>query len=142
MILNPFNVDQKLQGVLEKFADDPENNLWLAYIKIEDASVPRKAIRNKTGFLLCAYISADVDEQGDYIQYLGIRHQLLLGVNIPASDLNNSVTRRKLWLMAKRLEDLLSENNFLVAVGPEDAPATDMRINFFLNYTRGTVALH
>lgn len=136
MLLTPSNVDEKLSAILEEFAE--KNNLWLGYIKIEDADIPRTATRNYDGFIIPLYIGADVDESINFSQYLAIRHQILLGYNIPAKDRTNKKTRTKLWNSARELENKLTQNDFMCTFGSEDIPATDIRMLLFITFNKGS----
>ena len=151
MKLTPFNVDILLHGgmdnngrnfigILPQFLSKLKKegrNLWFGHIKIEDADIPRKA-RSQAGFISSLYIGGDVNEEFNFSEYLAIRHQILLGFNIPSSDKTNTKTRRLLWDKTKELQDLLEVNGFLVSIGPEDIPATDIRILIFTSYTKGS----
>lgn len=138
MLLTPRNVDIKLSGILKTFSE--ENNLWFGYVKIENANIPRSIRRNPVyeGFLVSLYTGADIDENPNFSEYLAIRHQVLLGFNIPARDETNETTREKLWDHVEKLQDLLNSKGFHCNIGPEDIPATDIRILLFTSYYRGT----
>ena len=138
MRLTPRNVDVKLTRLLEDYAE--EYNLWFGRIKIENADIPRRVLRNKEGFLVSLYVGGDVEENPNFLQYVAIRHEILLGYNIPASDRDNSITREMLWQSAESLKEKLSKDGFMIAFGPEDIPATDIRMTLFCTYTRGTIS--
>jgi len=138
MRLTPRNVDRKLTDILVDYASEEKENLWFGRIKIEDADIPRKLVKDKNGFIISLYIGGDVDENPNFVEYLAIRHQILLGFNIPAFDRDNALTRNKLWEKAEELEKILSKQGFNVVLGPEDIPATDVRIILFTSYSQGS----